>query len=490
MDSKLSLYNTLTRRKEVFEPLNEGRVGMYVCGPTVYGDPHLGHARPSITFDLMFRYLKALGYKVRYVRNITDVGHLEHDADDGEDKIAKKARLEELEPMEVAHYYTERYHKAMEQLNVLTPSIEPHASGHIMEQIEFVERIFEAGYAYESNGSVYFDVEKYNKDYHYGKLSGRNLDDIVANTRDLDGQSDKQNSFDFALWKKASPEHIMRWPSPWSDGFPGWHMECSAMSTKYLGEQFDIHGGGMDLMFPHHECEIAQSTAALGHDSARYWVHNNMITINGKKMGKAYNNFITLEQMFNGDHPALEQAYSPMTVRFFILQAHYRSTLDFSNEALQAAEKGLDRLMKGIEALHKAPASAASSFNVDEIESRCAEAMADDLNSPIVISTMFDYVRLFNQLTEGKQTLTAEDKAKAEATVQRWVFDILGLENEKAEATGGKDMVSPLVTMLLDMRLQAKADKNWALSDEIRDKLTAIGIRVKDRKDGYDWEIE
>ncbi|MBQ5691343.1 MAG: cysteine--tRNA ligase, partial [Alistipes sp.] len=350
--------------------------------------------------------------------------------------------------------------------------------------------IFDAGYAYESNGSIYFDVEKYNKDHRYGILSGRNLDDIVTDTRKLDGQDDKKHSYDFALWKKASPEHIMRWPSPWSDGFPGWHMECSAMSTKYLGEKFDIHGGGMDLMFPHHECEIAQSTAALGHDSARYWVHNNMITINGKKMGKSYNNFITLEQMFNGDHPALEQAYSPMTIRFFILQAHYRSTLDFSNEALQAAEKGLDRLMKGIEALRKAPVSAVSSFDVNEIESRCAEAMADDLNSPIVISTMFDYVRLFNQLTDGQQTITAEDKAKAEATIQRWVFDILGLENEKAEATGGKDMVSPLVTMLLDMRLQAKADKNWALSDEIRDKLIAIGIRVKDRKDGYDWEIE
>ena len=487
---KLSLYNTLTRRKEEFKPINEGRVGMYVCGPTVYGDPHLGHTRPAITFDLLFRYLKAEGYKVRYVRNITDVGHLEHDADEGEDKIAKKARLEQLEPMEVAHYYTERYKNFMAKLGVQTPSIEPHASGHIIEQIDFVKRIFDAGYAYESNGSIYFDVEKYNNDYKYGILSGRNLDDIVTDTRQLDGQQDKKHSFDFALWKKASPEHIMRWPSPWSDGFPGWHMECSAMSTKYLGEKFDIHGGGMDLMFPHHECEIAQSTAALGHDSARYWVHNNMITINGKKMGKSYNTFITLEQMFNGDHPALEQAYSPMTVRFFILQAHYRSTLDFSNEALQAAEKGLDRLMKGNEALHKAPVSATSSFNVDEIENRCAEAMADDLNSPIVISTMFDYVRLFNQLTEGKQTLTAEDKAKAEATVQRWIFDILGLENEKAEATGGKDMVSPLVTMLLDMRLQAKADKNWALSDEIRDKLIAIGIRVKDRKDGYDWEIE
>ena len=488
--AKLTLYNTLTRRKEEFKPINEGRVGMYVCGPTVYGDPHLGHTRPAITFDLLFRYLKAEGYKVRYVRNITDVGHLEHDADEGEDKIAKKARLEQLEPMEVAHYYTERYKTFMAKLGVQTPSIEPHASGHIIEQIDFVERILKAGYAYESNGSIYFDVEKYNHDHRYGILSGRNLDDIVTDTRKLDGQDDKKHSFDFALWKKAAPEHIMRWPSPWSDGFPGWHMECSAMSTKYLGERFDIHGGGMDLMFPHHECEIAQSTAALGHDSARYWVHNNMITINGKKMGKSYNNFITLEQMFDGSHEALAQAYSPMTVRFFILQAHYRSTLDFSNDALQAAEKGLDRLMKGIEALGKAKPAATSTINAAELEERCAAAMADDLNSPMVISALFDWVRIFNSLAEGTQTATAEDLELLRATVNRWVFDILGLRDEKAASTGGKDMVTPLVEMLLDMRMKAKQEKNWALSDEIRDRLTAIGIRVKDRKDGYDWEIE
>jgi len=488
--NKLVLYNTLTRRKETFEPINPTHVGMYVCGPTVYGDPHLGHTRPAITFDLLFRYLKAEGYKVRYVRNITDVGHLEHDADEGEDKIAKKARLEQLEPMEVAHYYTERYHKYMDMLGVLSPSIEPHASGHIMEQIDFVRRIIDAGFAYESNGSIYFDVEKYNAQHHYGCLSGRNLDDIVTDTRRLDGQEDKRHSYDFALWKKASPEHIMRWASPWSDGFPGWHMECSAMSTKYLGERFDIHGGGMDLMFPHHECEIAQSTAALGHDSARYWVHNNMITINGKKMGKSYNNFITLEQMFDGSHEALAQAYSPMTVRFFILQAHYRSTLDFSNDALQAAEKGLDRLMKGIEALGKAKPAATSTINAAELEERCAAAMADDLNSPMVISALFDWVRIFNSLAEGTQTATAEDLELLRATVNRWVFDILGLRDEKAASTGGKDMVTPLVEMLLDMRMKAKQEKNWALSDEIRDRLTAIGIRVKDRKDGYDWEIE
>ena len=471
-------------------PINPEHVGMYVCGPTVYGDPHLGHARPAVTFDLMFRYLKALGYKVRYVRNITDVGHLEHDADEGEDKIAKKARLEQLEPMEVAHYYTERYHRAMDELNVLTPSIEPHASGHIIEQIEFVKKIFDAGYAYESNGSVYFDVEKYNKDYHYGKLSGRNLDDIVENTRTLDGQDDKKHSYDFALWKKASPEHIMRWPSPWSEGFPGWHMECSAMGCKYLGEQFDIHGGGMDLMFPHHECEIAQATAALGKDSARYWVHNNMITIEGRKMGKSYGNFITLEEMFSGTHSLLKQAYSPMTVRFFVLQAHYRSTMDFSNDALLAAEKGYDRLMKGVETLGKLKASATSSVDVKELEKRCQEAMNDDLNSPMVISALFDWVRLINQIAEGQQTISAEDLEELRRVVNLYVFDVLGLRNEKQEGAGGNNMVPQLVDMLLSIRQEAKANKDWATSDKIRNSLTEIGIRVKDRKDGVDWEIE
>ena len=490
MDSKLFLYNTLTRRKEEFVPINPEHVGMYVCGPTVYGDPHLGHARPAVTFDLMFRYLKALGYKVRYVRNITDVGHLEHDADEGEDKIAKKARLEQLERMEVAHYYTERYHRAMDELNVLTPSIEPHASGHIIEQIEFVKKIFDAGYAYESNGSVYFDVEKYNKDYRYGKLSGRNLDDIVENTRMLDGQDDKRHSYDFALWKKASPEHIMRWPSPWSDGFPGWHMECSAMGCKYLGEQYDNHGGGMDLMFPHHECEIAQATAALGKDSARYWVHNNMITIEGRKMGKSYGNFITLEEMFSGTHALLNQAYSPMTVRFFVLQAHYRSTMDFSNDALLAAEKGYDRLMKGVETLGKLKSSAASTVDVKELEKRCQEAMNDDLNSPMVISALFDWVRLINQIAEGQQTISAEDLEELRRVVNLYVFDVLGLRNEKQEGAGSNNMVPQLVDMLLSIRQEAKANKDWATSDKIRNSLTEIGIRVKDRKEGVDWEIE
>ena len=491
MDTKLTIYNTLTRRKEAFEPLTPGRVGIYVCGPTVYGDPHLGHARPAVTFDLLFRYLKASGYRVRYVRNITDVGHLEHDADEGEDNIAKKARLEQLEPMEVAHYYTERYRRAMEALNVLSPSIEPHASGHIIEQIAFVQRILDAGFAYVSNGSVYFDVEKYDAAHRYGILSGRNLEDIVANTRELDGQGDKRHSYDFALWKKAAPEHIMRWPSPWSDGFPGWHMECSAMSTKYLGERFDIHGGGMDLMFPHHECEIAQSTAALGHDSARYWVHNNMITINGQKMGKSLGNFITLDELFSGSHRLLAQAYTPMTVRFFVLQAHYRSTLDFSNEALQAAEKGLDRLMKGIEALDKVKPAAVSTVDPAELETRCRAAMDDDLNSPMVISALFDWVRTINSLVDGKQTIAAEDLERLKATVHRYAFDILGLRDEKAAgAASGRDYVTPLVEMLLAERMQARAAKDWAASDRIRDGLAAAGIRVKDRKDGSDWELE
>ncbi|MFR9649054.1 MAG: cysteine--tRNA ligase [Rikenellaceae bacterium] len=491
MKSKLFLYNTLSRSREEFEAISAPNVGMYVCGPTVYGDPHLGHARPSITFDLLFRTLKSLGYKVRYVRNITDVGHLEHDADQGEDKIAKKARLEQVEPMEIAHYYTERYRSAMRELGVLTPSIEPQASGHIMEQIDLVKKIIDNGFGYESNGSIYFDVEKYNQSYNYGELSGRNLDDIKTNTRSLDGQDDKRNSFDFALWKKASPEHIMRWKSPWSDGFPGWHLECTAMSSKYLGDKFDIHGGGMDLMFPHHECEIAQCKATHGFNSAKYWVHNNMITINGQKMGKSLGNFITLEELFGGTHSLLEQAYSPMTIRFFILQAHYRSTLDFSNEALQAAEKGLDRLMKGYATLSKITPGATSTINVAQIEQACSAAICDDLNSPMVISSLFDAVRAVNQIVDGAQSITAEDLEALKATFERYIFEILGLVDEKSSSSSSskRDYVTPLVETLLQMRSTAKAEKNWALSDKIRDSLTDAGIRVKDRKDGYDWEL-
>ena len=488
MSSKLSLYNTLSRHKEEFQPIAPPHVGMYVCGPTVYGDPHLGHARPAITFDLLFRYLMFSGYKVRYVRNITDVGHLENDADEGEDKIAKKARLEQLEPMEIAHYYTERYRAAMRSLGVLSPSIEPLASGHIIEQIEFISRILDKGYAYVSNGSVYFDVERYAREHNYGILSGRRIDDMLEGTRQLDGQDDKRSSVDFALWKKASPEHIMRWPSPWSDGFPGWHMECSAMSAKYLGETFDIHGGGMDLMFPHHECELAQSTAAVGHASARYWIHNNMITINGQKMGKSLGNFITLEQLFTGSHPLLEQAYSPMTIRFFILQAHYRSTLDFSNEALQAAAKGLDRLMKGVDTLHKIVPSAESTVDVNDLQQRFEDSMNDDLNSPLVIAALFDWVRIINQIYEKQQSISEPDLKRLRELFDTIVSEVLGLRDEKS--SGSDDKVAPLVEMLLEMRTEAKTAKNWALSDMIRDRLAAIGIRVKDRKDGCDWELE
>ena len=493
----LQIYNTLSRQKEYFKPLHEGHVGMYVCGPTVYGDAHLGHARPAITFDLLYRYLMHLGYKVRYVRNITDVGHLEHDADEGEDKIAKKARLEQLEPMEVVQYFTNRYHHDMELLNVLPPSIEPHASGHIIEQIAFVQKIMDKGYAYVSNGSVYMDVEKYAEDYPYGKLSGRNLEDIVTETRELDGQQEKKHSFDFALWKKAAPEHIMHWPSPWSEGFPGWHMECSAMGTKYLGEQFDIHGGGMDLMFPHHEAEIAQSCAALGHDSVHYWMHNNMITIAGKKMGKSYNNFITLEQFFAGNHHLLEQPFSPMTIRFFILQAHYRSTVDFSNDALVAAEKGLARLTEAYQRLMKIKASAVTELSTVNCElstlaTRCQEAMDDDLNSPIVISHLFDSARAINTVFDGKGTISEADLEELRAVWKTYAMDILGLQFDASSPSEGGQRGSAYkgaVDMLLNMRLEAKRNKDWATSDKIRNELTALGFTIKDTKDGFEWSL-
>ncbi len=488
--SKLTIYNTISRKKEVFEPINPPHVGLYVCGPTVYGDPHLGHARPAITFDLLFRYLQHLGYKVRYVRNITDVGHLENDADEGEDKIAKKARLEELEPMEVVQYYTDRYHAAMRQLNVLPPSIEPRASGHIIEQIELVKKIINNGFAYERNGSIYFDVMKYNKHHHYGVLSGRNIDDLMANTRQLDGQDEKQNPFDFALWKKASPQHIMRWPSPWSDGFPGWHLECSAMSTKYLGEPFDIHGGGMDLLFPHHECEIAQSVAANGKHAVRYWMHNNMITINGQKMGKSLGNFITLEELFNGSHKLLQQAYSPMTIRFFILQAQYRSTLDFSNEALQAADKGLARLMAANRQLDRIKPSASSTVQVDTLKEKVYEALNDDLNSPVAIAVLFDWVRQINLLAEGKETITDADLQALKSFFRTILFDVLGLVDEHSAGSKHAELTGKLIEMLLNMRLEAKQRKDFATSDKIRDELAKLGVIVRDRKDGFDWELE
>ncbi len=489
MEHPLHIYNTADRKKEQFIPLHSPFAGMYVCGPTVYGDPHLGHARPAITFDILFRYLSHVGYKVRYVRNITDVGHLENDADQGEDKIAKKARLEQLEPMEVVQYYLNRYRTAMEALNVLPPSIEPHASGHIIEQIRMVKEILDNGYAYESKGSVYFDVEKYNQKYHYGKLSGRNIEDMLNTTRELDGQEEKRNSVDFALWKKASPEHIMRWPSPWSDGFPGWHLECSAMSKKYLGDVFDIHGGGMDLIFPHHECEIAQSVAAGGKETVRYWMHNNMITINGQKMGKSLGNFITLEELFLGKHALLEQAYSPMTIRFFILQAQYRSTLDFSNEALQAAEKGLGRILEAFDNINKIPVSQQSSADIKTLKQQCYDAMNDDLNTPIAISHLFEAVRQINSALAGQITMTTEDISELQTVFQTFLVDIMGIKNEVKDGNAAYESFAKAVDMLLGMRMQAKLNKDWATSDKIRNELTALGFEIKDTKDGFEWKL-
>ena len=492
MDHSLFIYNTLSRSKELFRPLNEGHVGMYVCGPTVYGDAHLGHARPAITFDLVFRYLKHLGYKVRYVRNITDVGHLEHDADEGEDKIAKKAKLEQLEPMEVAQHYTNRFHEAMAALGCLPPSIEPHATGHIIEQEALVRQILDAGYAYESNGSVYFDVEKYNKDHKYGILSGRNLEDVINASRQLDGVGEKRNQVDFALWKKAQPEHIMRWPSPWGDGFPGWHCECTAMGRKYLGQQFDIHGGGMDLVFPHHECEIAQAVASQGKPMVKYWMHNNMITINGQKMGKSLGNFITLSQFFTGDHEKLDQAYSPMTIRFFILQAHYRSTVDFSNEALQASQKGLERLMEAfaqIERVEPTEGGALTEAYAEELKQKCYEALDDDFNSPIVISHLFDACRTINQLVDRKQTITPSGLAALRQTLNVFVHDILGLRTEAQGGSQREEAFSAAVDMLLELRAKAKAAKDWATSDAIRDRLAELGFEVKDTKEGATWRL-
>lgn len=487
MKEKLIVYNTLTKKKEVFTPLHADRVGLYVCGPTVYGEPHLGHARPAITFDLIFRYLQHIGYKVRYVRNITDVGHLENDADEGEDKIGKKARLEQLEPMEIAQFYIDSYHIAMDLLNVKRPSIEPRASGHIIEQIEMIEKILERGYAYISQGSVYFDVVQFDKDFGYGKLSGRVLDELIANTRSLDGQDEKRNPADFALWKKASPEHIMKWKSPWSVGFPGWHIECTAMSTKYLGEQFDIHGGGMDLLFPHHESEICQSTAANGMESVKYWLHNNMITINGQKMGKSLGNFITLNEFFSGSHAMLTQQYAPMTIRFFILQAHYRGTLDFSNDALIAAEKGFSKLLSAAQLLPKLNPSETSTEDIPHWINRCYEAMNDDFNSPKLIAELFDAVRIINATSEKKMTLTAPDIQSLTTHFNLFLFDILGLKKEENQADQLQE-TEELMNIILDIRQTAKLNKNWDIADAIRQKLNDIGISIKDTKEGAVWE--
>jgi cysteinyl-tRNA synthetase len=488
MENQLHIYNTLTRKKEPFEPINPPHVGMYVCGPTVYGDAHLGHARPAITFDILFRYLKYLGYKVRYVRNITDVGHLENDADEGEDKIQKKARLEQLEPMEVVKYYTDRYHQNMDQLNVLHPSIEPTASGHIIEQIELIKEIEKNGFAYESDGSLYFDVEKYDKKFNYGKLSGRRIEELLENTRELSGQEEKRKPFDFALWKKADPKHIMHWPSPWSEGYPGWHLECSAMGRKYLGETFDIHGGGMDLLFPHHESEIAQANAATGHDPVKYWMHNNMITVNGQKMGKSLNNFITLNELFAGTHPALNKAYAPMTVRFFILQAHYRSTLDFSNDALQAAEKGMTRLFEAYRLLEKLPVSDNSSVNPADFEKKMFDAMNDDLNTPVVIAHLFEAAKTINLINAGKQHITEKDKIALKKLLDTFIFELLGLKDEKEK--DDDKLIDYLMKTILSIRQQAKQNKDYATADRIRDELAKLNIQIKDTKEGATWSFK
>ncbi len=490
MRKDLIIYNTLTRKKELFQPIKPPFVGLYVCGPTVYSEPHLGHARGVITFDVLFRFLNYLGYRVRYVRNITDVGHLEDEVSgEGEDRIQKKAKLEKLEPMELVQFYMNAFRKAMEQLNILPPSIEPQASGHIIEQQQMVKQIIEKGYAYEVNGSVYFDVERYSKVYDYGKLSGRKIDELLSNSRELEGKEEKKSPLDFALWKKAGPEHLMQWPSEWSNGFPGWHLECSVMGTKYLGETFDIHGGGMDLLFPHHECEIAQSVAANGAEHVKYWMHNNMITIGGQKMARSLNNFITLDELYSGNHKALNQAFSPMTVKFFILQAHYRSTLDFSNEALKAAEKGFARLINAIETLDKINPSGQSTVNFNEIEEKANTALLDDLNTPIAIAHLFDGVRLINQVFEGKETISKKELENLKKFYHSIVFNILGLKKE-TDSTVKAELVNKLMGTIINLRKDARENKDFATSDKIRNELKQLGIILKDTKDGADWEID
>jgi cysteinyl-tRNA synthetase len=489
--AELQFYNTLSRKKEIFEALNPPHVGLYVCGPTVSGESHLGHARPFITFDVIYRYLMHLGYKVRYVRNITDAGHFEEEGRKAEDKISQKALLERLEPMELVQKYSNLFHWAMQQFNCLPPSIEPTATGHIIEQIGMIKKIMELGYAYEVDGSVYFDVRKYAEKYPYGILSGRKIDDLLETTRNLEGQDEKRNKADFALWKKAPPEHIMRWPSPWGEGFPGWHIECSAMSSKYLGKQFDIHGGGMDLQFPHHESEIAQSTIALGEMPARYWVHNNMITINGRKMGKSYNNVIKLSELFSGNHPLLEKAYSPMTVRFFILQTHYRSTLDFSNEALQAAEKGLNRLWSAYEILKMLPelphTTGENKGLNEQIERWCRECddfMKDDFNTAKVLANLFELTPIINSLKGGQikpNELSSNTFVLLKKTWKEYLEDILGLKEEKSLQD---DKLAGVMDLILNIRKDVRSKKDYATSDKIRQTLESVGITVKDEKDG------
>jgi len=488
-EQTLKIYNSLSGEKELFKPIHEGRVGMYVCGPTVYSQVHLGNVRTFMSFDVVNRYLLHLGYKVRYVRNITDVGHMVDDADEGEDKIARMARLEKIEPMEVVQRYTVDFHQILQKLNFLPPSIEPTATGHIIEQIEIIKEIIANGFAYEANGSVYFDVVAFNSSHHYGKLSGRNIEEMIANTRDLDGQTDKKNPQDFALWKKAEPQHIMRWPSPWSDGFPGWHLECTAMSTKYLGKQFDIHGGGMDLKFPHHECEIAQNEACTGHAPVNYWMHANMLTLNGKKMAKSTGNNILPGEIFSGNNSILSKSFSPSVLRFFMMQAHYRSILDFSNDAILAAEKGFHRLLEAFNQLENLVAGEVSSLNIKEWRQECYNAMNDDFNTPILVAQLFEGVRFVNLIKDGKEQLNKEDLQLLKTTLTSFVFDVLGLEN-KSEATADNDKLEGVVEMLIQMRNEARANKNWALSDQIRDQLLAIGIQLKDGKEGTSFTIQ
>ncbi|MCL6265128.1 cysteine--tRNA ligase [Flagellimonas myxillae] len=485
---QLRVHNSLSGTKEVFQPINDGHIGMYVCGPTVYSNVHLGNCRTFISFDMIFRYFKHLGYKVRYVRNITDAGHLENDADDGEDKIAKKAKLEQIEPMEVVQRYTVDFHNTLQKFNLLPPSIEPTATGHIIEQIEIIKEIIDKGIAYEVNGSVYFDVVKFNEKHEYGKLSGRKLEDMIANTRELTAQDEKRNPQDFALWKKAEPQHIMRWPSPWGDGFPGWHLECTAMSTKYLGDTFDIHGGGMDLKFPHHECEIAQAEASTGKSPVKYWLHANMLTLNGKKMSKSTGNNIYPSEIMSGENDILSKPYSAAVVRFFMMQAHYTSILDLSDEALQASEKGYNRLMEAIDNLAKLETASNSDFDIKAWQQKCYDAMNDDFNTPILISHLFDAVKHINLIKEGKETITETDKNQLQNMMAVFVHDILGIENQAASEDKSQTF-SGVMELLIGLRNEARANKDFATSDKIRDELTALGIQLKDGKDGTTFSI-
>jgi len=487
-DQSLRIHNSLTGKKDVFEPINEGHVGMYVCGPTVYSNVHLGNCRTFMSFDMIFRYFKHLGYKVRYVRNITDAGHLENDADEGEDKIAKKAKLEQIEPMEVVQRYTVDFHNTLQLFNLLPPSIEPTATGHIIEQIEIIKEILEKGLAYEANGSVYFDVVKFNEDHDYGKLSGRKLEDMITNTRELTAQDEKRSPQDFALWKKAEPQHIMRWPSPWGDGFPGWHLECTAMSTKYLGETFDIHGGGMDLKFPHHECEIAQAEASTGKSPVNYWMHANMLTLNGKKMSKSTDNNIYPAEIFSGDNNILSKPYSPSVVRFFMMQAHYTSILDLSDEALQASEKGYNRLMDALDSIEKLKTGDTSDFDVAAWKQKCYDAMNDDFNTPILIAQLFEAVKHINLIKEDKETISAADKNELESSLNAFVYDVLGIESQSL-AKDDSNALKGVMELLIEMRNDARANKDFATSDKIRDELNALGIQLKDGKDGTTFNV-